>query len=101
MTNRIVNTVASIRSQLQTPTLSRKGVPVSFVDMNSEPHEDAPPPIPNMPDKIPDHIDPTPDEPNEDADDRSDDIREMELALAEIQNGYMRFYKIRERLRGR
>lgn len=97
----VVNTVASLRSQLQQPTMSNRGVPVSFVDMNMEPSEnpDAPPPMPDMPDKIPDHINPAPDAPEEDEDDRLGESEvemplqefnaRMGMALAKIREGYI------------
>lgn len=100
--SRVINTRHSITSQLQNPTMSRQGVPVSFVDMNCEPpepHADAPPPAPVMPDHAPPHLDPTPDEPNEDEDDRLDD--EIEKSLVDLQNGYMRLYTLLAKRRAR
>lgn len=104
--NRVVNTTASLKASLQRPTMSAHGVPISFVDMTTEPEHnpDAPPPVTDMPDQPPPYLDPAPDEPNEDTDDRPDGdlectIREIEGALVQLQAGYMALHKLREKLR--
>ena len=96
----VINTRQSMVSQLQTPTLSRQGVPVSFVNQDDEPHVDTPPPAPRMPDQPPAYLDPAPDAPEEDEDDRpcdpadglplDNDNEQIELALMEFRNAYMR-----------
>lgn len=99
--NRVINTRASVVSQLQQPTMSNRGVPVSFVDMNQEPtppHKDAVPVSAAMPDHPPAHLDPAPDDPNEDEDDRLDE--EIERSLVDLQKGYMRLHALLARRRG-
>ena len=106
--NRVVNTVASLRSSLQRPTMSAHGVPISFVDSSTEPEHnpDAPPLPPDMPDHIPAHIDPMPDSPEEDEDDRPGNdlectLKEIETVMQHFQTGYMILHKLREKLRVR